>query len=90
MVPRTTIFREAGTHPDVREHLRALREGLLELSEPVLDLASPRALDPNRRGHAAQTYVAVPHDEAHARRFGGPVPDLEGAAHTVSVGLIAT
>jgi len=86
----TIIFREAGTHPEVREHIRALREGLLDLTEAVLDLAAPGALDPNRRRQAAQTYVAVMLDEANARRFDGPVPDLEGAARIVSAGLVAT
>jgi AcrR family transcriptional regulator len=89
VVLRTIIFREAGTHPEVREHIRALREGLLDLTESVLDLAAPRALDPNRRRQAAQTYVAVMLDEANARRFDGPVPDLEGAARIVSAGLVA-
>jgi len=90
VVLRTIIFREAGTHPEVREHLRVLREGLLNLTESVLDLAAPRALDPNRRRQAAQTYVAVMLDEANARRFDGPLPDLEGAARIVSAGLVAT
>jgi len=90
VVLRTIIFREAGTHPEVREHLRVLREGLLNLTEAVLDMAAPRALDPNRRRQAAQTYVAVMLDEANARRFDGPLPDLEGAARIVSAGLVAT
>jgi AcrR family transcriptional regulator len=90
VVLRTIIFREAGTHPEVREHIRALREGLLDLTEAVLDLAAPRALDPNRRRQAAQTYVAVMLDEANARRFDGLVPDLDGAARIVSAGLVAT
>jgi AcrR family transcriptional regulator len=89
-VLRTIIFREAGTHPEVREHIRALREGLLDLTEAVLDLAAPLALDPNRRRQAAQTYVAVMLDEANARRFDGSVPDLEGAARIVSAGLVTT
>jgi AcrR family transcriptional regulator len=90
VVLRTIIFREAGTHPEVGEHHRVLREGLLNLTEAVLDLAAPRALDPNRRRQAAQTYVAVMLDEANARRFDGPLPDLEGAARIVSAGLVAT
>jgi AcrR family transcriptional regulator len=90
VVLRTIIFREAGTHPEVGEHIRALREGLLDLTEAVLDLAAPLTLDPSRRRQAAQTYVAVMLDEANARRFDGPVPDLEGAARIVSAGLIAT
>lgn len=89
VVLRAIIFREAGTHPDVRDHLRALRAGLLELTETVLDAATPRVLDPHRRRQAAQTYVAALLDEAHARWLDGPGPDLEGVAHIVSSGLLA-
>ena len=87
VVLRTIIFREAGTHPEVREHMRALREGLLELTEAVLDAAAGFVLDPVRRRQAAHTFVAVMLDEANARSFDGPVPDLSGAAEIVSSGL---
>jgi AcrR family transcriptional regulator len=87
VVLRTIIFREAGTHPEVREHMRALREGLLELTEAVLDAAVEKVLDPVRRRQAAHTFVAVMLDEANARSFDGPVPDLSGAAEIVSSGL---
>lgn len=90
LVLRTILFREAATHPDVRRHLHALRTGLVDLTEAVLDAASPRALEPARRRQAAQTYVAVMLDEASARRTGGPTPDLDGAARIVSAGLTAT
>ena len=43
------LFREAGTHPDLRDHLRALSAVLMELTEAVLDAASPRKLDRDRR-----------------------------------------
>lgn len=90
LVLRTILFREAGTHPEVRQHLRALRDGLLDLTESVLDAASTRTLDPLVRRHAAQTYVAVMLDEASAHRVGGPPPDLDGAARLISAGLTAT
>ena len=86
-VLRTIIFRESGTHPEVREHVRALREGLLDLTERVLANAVPEELDPVRRRQAAHTFVAVMLDEANARRFDGEVPDLEGAAAIVSRAL---
>ncbi|MGZ4469949.1 MAG: TetR/AcrR family transcriptional regulator [Nocardioidaceae bacterium] len=89
VVLRSIIFREAGTHPEVREHIRALREGLLALTEAVLDAAVEHVLDPVRRRQAAHTFVAVMLDEANARRFDGPVPDLSGAAHIVSSALAA-
>jgi AcrR family transcriptional regulator len=89
MVLRTIIFREASTHPEVREHAGTLRAGLLELTEKVLDAAIQEPLDPQRRRQAAQTYVAVMLDEANSRRFNGPVPDLDGAARIVSDGLLA-
>jgi AcrR family transcriptional regulator len=89
MVLRTIIFREAGTHPEVRRHIATLREELLRLTEAVLDAAVEKALDPVRRRQAAHTFVAVMLDEANARRFDGPVPDLAGAAEIVSGGLTA-
>ena len=89
VVLRSIVFREAGTHPEVRQHIKALREGLVALTETVLDAAVEHVLDPVRRRQAAHTFVAVMLDEANARRFDSPVPDVEGAAHIVSVGLAA-
>ncbi len=89
LVLRTIIFREAGTHPEVRAHIRSLRKGLLELTERVLDAASPAKLAPGRRRDAAHTYVAVMLDDANARRYDGPGPDLAGAASIVATGLTA-
>ena len=82
-VLRTIIFRESGTHPEVREHLRALREGMLELTEAVLDAAVEHVIDPVLRRQAAHTFVAVMLDEANARRYDGAVPDVSGAARVV-------
>lgn len=87
---REVIFRESGTHPEVRERLRLLRDGLLELTEAVLEKSVGRALDPKLRRQAAQTFVAVMLDRANARRFGGAGPDLEGAARIVSLALGGT
>lgn len=83
VVLRTIIFRESGTHPEVREHLRALREGMLELTEAVLDAAVEHVIDPVLRRQAAHTFVAVMLDEANARRYDGAVPDVSGAARVV-------
>lgn len=83
----TILFREAGTHPEVGQHLQALRDGLVELTERVLDAASPKALDRHRRHGAADTYVAVLLHEANTRRFNGPLPDLDAAARIVAAGL---
>ncbi|MGZ4596622.1 MAG: TetR/AcrR family transcriptional regulator [Actinomycetes bacterium] len=83
----TIVFREAGTHPEVGQQLQELRDGLVELTERVLDAASPRPLDQRRRRGAADTYVAVLLHEANARRFNGPLPDLDAAARIVSAGL---
>ena len=49
-VLRTIIFRESGTHPEVREHVRTLREGLHRR-----DRAGPRQ---RGRGGAPTPYVA--------------------------------
>ena len=89
VVLRTIIFRESATHPDVREHLRALREGMLELTEAVLDAAVEHVLDPALRRQAAHTFVAVMLDEANTRRYAGAGPDLTGAARVVSVAVTA-
>ena len=83
------LFREASTHPDVREHVHALHAGLTELTEAVLDAASPRKLDHRRRTAAAGTFVAVLMHQANSHRFGGPVPDLGGTAEIVSRALLA-
>jgi AcrR family transcriptional regulator len=83
----TIVFREAGTHPEVGQHLEALRDGLVDLTERVLDAASPKALDRHRRHGAADTYVAVLLHDANARRFNGPLPDLDAAARIVAAGL---
>jgi len=84
----TILFREASTHPDVRDHLRALYAVLMELTEAVLDAASPRKLDRDRRTAAAGTFVAVMMHQANSQRFNGPVPDLGATAQIVSGALL--
>jgi len=81
------LFREASTHPDVRDHLRALYAVLMELTEAVLDAASPRKLDRERRTAAAGTFVAVMLHQANSQRFNGPVPDLSATAQILSGAL---
>jgi AcrR family transcriptional regulator len=83
------LFREASTHPDVRDHLCALYSSLMELTEAVLDAASPRKLDHGRKTAAAGTFVAVLLHEANSHRFDGPVPDLGATAEIVSGALLA-
>lgn len=83
------LFREASTHPDVRDHLRARYAVLMELTEAVLDAASPRKLDRDRRNAAAGTFVAVMLHGANSQRFDGPVPDLGATAEIVSGALLA-
>ena len=83
------LFREASTHPDVRDHLGALYTALMELTEAVLDAASPRKLDRRRRTAAAGTFVAVLLHEANSHRFNGPVPDLGATAEIVSGSLLS-
>ena len=82
------LFREASTHPDVRDHLYALYTALMELTEAVLDAASPRKLDRGRRTAAAGTFVAVLLHEANFHRFNGPVPDLGATAEIISGALL--
>ena len=85
---RTILFRESGTHPEVREHLRALRESVLQITETVLDAAVGQVLDATRRRAAAQTFVSVLMDEANARRYGGTGPDVAGAAGFIGDALL--
>ncbi len=87
VVLRTIIFRESGTHPEVREHLRALREGMLDLTEAVLDAAVEHVVDPVLRRQAAHTFVSVMLDEANVRRYDGAGPDVSGAAQVVGGAL---
>ena len=82
------LFREASTHPDIRDHLRGLYAALMELTEAVLDAASPRKLDRRQRTAAAGTFVAVLLHEANSQRFNGPVPDLGATAEIVSGALL--
>jgi AcrR family transcriptional regulator len=82
------LFREASTHPDLRDHLRALSAVLMELTEAVLDAASPRKLDRDRRTAAAGTFVAVMLHQANSQRFNGPVPDLGATAQILSGALL--
>jgi AcrR family transcriptional regulator len=82
------LFREASTHPDVRDHLRALSAVLMELTEAVLDAASPRKLDRERRTAAAGTFVAVMLHQANSQRFDGPMPDIGATAQILSGALL--
>ncbi len=84
---RTIVFREVGTHPEVREHLRRLREGMLELTEAVLDAAVEHVIDPVLRRQAAHTFVSVLLDDANAERYDGAGPDVDGAARVVSAAV---
>lgn len=81
------LFREASTHPDVRDHIGALYFALMEMTEAVLDAASLRRLDGGRRKAVAGTFVAVMLHNASSQRFNGPGPDLGATAQVVSGAL---
>lgn len=87
LVLRRIVFRESGTHPEVREYLRRLRRSLVELTETVLDRTVRHTLEPKLRRQAAQTFVAVMLDRANASRIGGALPDLSGAARVVALAV---
>lgn len=87
LVLRTIIFRESGTHPEVRAHLRRLRRSLVELTETALDQAVEWTLARKLRRQAAETFVSVMLDHANARRSGGALPDLQGAAAVVALAV---
>jgi AcrR family transcriptional regulator len=87
LVLRTIIFRESGTHPDVRNHLRRLRRSLVELTESALDQAVEWTVAKTLRRQAAETFVSVMLDHANARRAGGALPDVQGAAAVVALAV---
>jgi AcrR family transcriptional regulator len=87
LVLRTIIFRESGTHPEVREHLRRLRHSLVELTESALDQAVEWTVGKTLRRQAAETFVSVMLDHANARRAGGALPDMQGAAAVVALAV---
>lgn len=87
LVLRTIIFRESGTHPEVREHLRQLRHSLVELTEAALDQAVEWTVAKTLRRQAAETFVSVMLDHANARRAGGALPDVQGAAAVVALAV---
>lgn len=87
LVLRTIIFRESGTHPEVRDHLRRLRRSLVELTETALDQAVEWTLAKTLRRQAAETFVSVMLDHANARRAGGALPDVKGAAAVVALAV---
>ncbi|MGZ4687868.1 MAG: TetR/AcrR family transcriptional regulator [Oryzihumus sp.] len=86
-VLRAVLFRDLGSHPSVLAHRFRLRTALVELTEQVLDAASPFTLDRLRRRQAADTYVSLMLVEADHRRFAGVLPDLAAAASIVSRAL---
>jgi AcrR family transcriptional regulator len=88
-VLRTIVFREAETHPEVGEHIRALRAGVVDLTDRVLRSAAPVDLDDRRRRQAAETFVALMFDAANSRRADGPSLDLKAAAGLIAAGLLA-
>jgi AcrR family transcriptional regulator len=87
LVLRTIIFRESGTHPEVRDHLRRLRRALVELTETAIDQAVEWTLATKLRRQAAETFVSVMLDHANARRSGGALPDVQGAAAVVALAV---
>lgn len=87
LVLRTIIFRESGTHPEVRDRLRQLRRSLVELTEAALDQAVERTVAKPLRRQAAETFVSVMLDHANARRAGGALPDVHGAAAVVALAV---
>lgn len=87
LVLRTIIFRESGTHPEVREHLRRLRRSLVELTESALDQAVEWNLAKTLRRQAAETFVSVMLDHANASRAGGALLDIQGAAAVVALAV---
>lgn len=87
LVLRTIIFRESGTHPEVRDHLRRLRRALVDLTETALDQAVEWTLAKTLRRQAAETFVSVMLDYANARRAGGALPDVKGAAAVVALAV---
>jgi len=89
VVLRIIIHREDSTHQMVRDRVLALREHLVDLTEGVLDIATPQRLHPRWRRHAAQAFVALMFGRANARRLDLPAYDLAGIAEIIVAGLLA-
>lgn len=90
LVLRTIIFRESGTHPEVRDHLHRLRRSLVELTEHALDQAAEWTVTKKLTRQAADTFVSVMLDHANARRAGGSPPDVQAAATVVALAVGAS
>ncbi|WP_040798740.1 TetR/AcrR family transcriptional regulator [Nocardia higoensis] len=93
-VLRVILWREADTHPDVREQLRRLRDHLLEVTTRVLQASAPSPVEPGTLRACALTWVSAMFtvtgsDRLHA--LGGlPLPTAEevlGVAKVVAAGM---
>ncbi|HLS76852.1 MAG TPA: helix-turn-helix domain-containing protein [Nocardia sp.] len=91
---RVILWREAGTHPDVRRQLRRMRDHLLETTARVLQASAPAPVEPRTLRACALTWVSAVFtvtaaDRPHALD-GLPVPTAEeilGVARVVAAGL---
>lgn len=88
------LWREAGTHPDVRRQLRRLRDHLLEVTARVLQASAPAPVEPGTVRACALTWVSAMFTVTAADRLhaldGLPVPTTEeilGVAEVVAAGL---
>ena len=90
LVLRTIIFRESGTHPEVRDHLHRLRRSLIELTEQAVEQAVEWTVGKKLSRQAAETFVSVMLDHANAQRAGSAPPDVQAAATVVALAVGAS
>ncbi|MGW0042811.1 TetR/AcrR family transcriptional regulator [Rhodococcus sp. NPDC003348] len=87
---REIVWREAGTHPAVRDHLRALRAYLQDITVEVLRLSAPLTAPARVLDSCATAWVAAMFSSNHIDRFRGQgerAEDLRAVARVLTAGL---
>lgn len=87
---RAIVWREADTHPALREYLRALRTYLQEVTVEVLRLSAPLTAPARVLDSCATAWVAAMFSSTHLDRFRGRDErdeDLRAVALVVTAGL---
>ncbi len=91
-VLRVILWREAETHPDVRDRLRGLRAHLIDTTVRVLAASAPNSVAPGTLRACATAWVAAMlslanRDRWHALDGLPPVDDLHGVANVVAAAM---
>ncbi|MEV0945770.1 helix-turn-helix domain-containing protein [Rhodococcus sp. NPDC049939] len=94
-VMRVILWREAETHPDVREHLRRFRDYLSDITERLLQASSPYPVRPGTIRACASAWVAAMFSVAGIDRLHDldDLPrrhdeELDSVARVVAAGMV--